>query len=285
MLTNNGYYIQTDGLTMGSPPAPMLANGWLSKYDSAIKGDSSLYARYMDDILVNIKKALIAEKLEEINGLHPSLKFTVERDINNRLAFLDMLIINNNGKLSSTWHTKPTDTGLTMNFHALAPIKYKRSVVSGMVYRIVRACSSWDAIHQSLEKAKQILENNQYPKSFYDPIIKKCLSAIIEPREKVDEEDQNDKKLIFIPYRGKLSENFEMSLKKLNAPCKVVFTLKKVKSLLPSLKPSVKKSLKSGVVYRINCPRCNACYVGQTDRHWITRFKEHLKKSEPFARH
>ena len=33
MQTNDGYFRQVDGLAMGSPPAPRLANGWLSKYD------------------------------------------------------------------------------------------------------------------------------------------------------------------------------------------------------------------------------------------------------------
>ena len=45
------------------------------------------------------------------------------------------------GKLSSAWYFKPTDTGLIMNYHALAPKRYKRSVISGFVYRIYRACS------------------------------------------------------------------------------------------------------------------------------------------------
>ena len=44
-------YIQTDGVAMGSPPAPHLANGWMSQFDAHIKGESKLYFRYMDDIL------------------------------------------------------------------------------------------------------------------------------------------------------------------------------------------------------------------------------------------
>ena len=36
-----------------------------------------------------------------------------------------MKIIHNDKKLTSTWYSKTTDTGLTMNFHSLAPIKYK----------------------------------------------------------------------------------------------------------------------------------------------------------------
>ena len=42
MLTCDGYYQQVDGLAMGSPPAPLLANGWLSKFDNAIR-EAKLY--------------------------------------------------------------------------------------------------------------------------------------------------------------------------------------------------------------------------------------------------
>ena len=54
MLTHDGYYKQLDGLAMGSPPAPMLANGWMSHFDSGIKDNAKLYFRYMDDIFRNI---------------------------------------------------------------------------------------------------------------------------------------------------------------------------------------------------------------------------------------
>ena len=36
MLTHDGYYRQVDGLAMGSPPAPHLANGWMSQFDPNI---------------------------------------------------------------------------------------------------------------------------------------------------------------------------------------------------------------------------------------------------------
>ena len=70
-----------------------------------------------------------------------------------------------------------------MNFHSLAPKKYKRSVVSGMVHRIYRSCSNWKNIHDSLNRAKQILSQNQYPKEFYEPIIHETLTKIIVPPE------------------------------------------------------------------------------------------------------
>ena len=62
-------------------------------------------------------------------------------------------------------------------------------------------------------------------------------------------------------------------------------TLRKISTLLPSLKTPVEKSLKSGVVYKFKCAACPAAYVGQTARHLLTRFKEHCKEPSPVAKH
>ena len=51
MLTNDGFYKQVVGLgaAMGSPLAPLLANGWMHQFDNIVRGDAVLFARYMDD--------------------------------------------------------------------------------------------------------------------------------------------------------------------------------------------------------------------------------------------
>ena len=288
MLTHDGYYRQIDGLAMGSPPAPPLANGWLYTYDPTIRDNAKLYSRYMDDIFRTIAKSRINVKLDEINRLHPSLKFTIEMEKEGKLPFLDMKIIRSNGKLSSTWYCKPTDTGLIMNYHAVAPMQYKRSVVSGFVYRIHNACSSWQYFHSSLVVAKRILDNNQYPSNFYEPIIRDSLERIIHREiadSTSDDEEEETKHLVFLQYRGKPCEDYVKSLRRLGAPCKIVLTLRKLKTVLPSLKVDVEKRLKSRVVYNLSCSRCQARYVGQTDRHLLTRFKEHCRPSEPFGKH
>ena len=291
MLTHDGYYRQKDGLAMGSPPAPLLANGWLSKYDERIKDSAKMYERYMDDILREIKVTKIDQKLGEINSYHPSLKFTIEREHQKSLPFLDMRIIRENCSLNSTWYTKTTDTGLTMNFHAVAPLQYKKSVVTGFIHRIYNSCSTWKNFHESVTKAKAILENNQYPPHFYEPLVKKAIDKLIE-KEKTDvvqkvqdtDEEKEEKKVMKIEYRGKVTEKFESSLKRINVPCVIVKTIRKLKTSMPSLKAQVDSSLQSKVVYKIACPRCDACYVGQTVRHLTTRMKEH-KRNGPVASH
>ena len=171
-----------------------------------------------------------------------------------------------------------------MNYHALAPLSYRRSVVSGFIYRIFYACSNRKNF-ESLGKAKRILDNNQYPSAFYEPIIKKTLIRIIENKAKNDDEEHQEKKMFFIQYRGRVTEMFESALRQIKAPVKFITTINKTKACLPSLKQSIDKSLKSGLVYKISCPRCPSCYVGQTSRHLITRMKEHNGKSKPVRRH
>ena len=156
-----------DGLAMDSPPAPLLANYWLSKYDPLIRDNAKLYARYMDDILRSIKRAEVQQKLAEINRYHPFLKFTIEEENEQySLSFLDMLIYRLGTLLYSAWLLKATHTGLVMNYHMLAPRKYKQSLGAGFVHRIHRVCSTWENYHTSLQKAKCILEQNQYPPDF-----------------------------------------------------------------------------------------------------------------------
>lgn len=294
MLTHDGYYVQKDGLAMGSPPAPHLANGWLSQYDDEIRAESKLYFRYMDDIVKDQVVKDLDQKLISVNSLHRNLTFTHEREVDEEIPVLDMKLLHDHatGRLASTWYNKPTDTALIMNFHALAPKRYKRSVVTGFVHRIHRACSTWENFHVSLEKAKKVLEKNQYPPPFYEPLINQALCDILkvnhpEPQTPPASTDQakTEKLKVKIQYRGKSTEDYARALHKLNAPCMLVMTLRKLKSVLPSLKPPVEKMMKSGIVYHLTCPRCSACYVGETCRHLQTRLKEHHQKAGPMKTH
>ena len=133
------------------------------------------------------------------------------------------------------------------------------------------------------------MKRNQYPKKFVESIITETLKKIetgpVVPTEQVQQEEVMERKKFYVEYRGKVSDQFKRSLNKLNAPCNVIFTLRKLKTILPPLKASVEKSYKSCVVYKINCPRCQSCYVGYTCRHLITRIKEHRCPKAPVSIH
>ena len=47
-----------------------------------------------------------------------------------------------------------------------------------------------------------------------------------------------------------------------------------------SAKDNIPKNLKSFLVYKFICAGCNACYIGETARHFSVRINEHLKKDK-----
>lgn len=108
MSTHDGYYVQKDGLAMGSPPAPLLANIWLAKKEVFIKDDAKLFERFMDDIIRTIDAKKINDKLVEVNSLHANLKFTIELEHEGKIPFLDMLLIRKERQLEDSTASLPT---------------------------------------------------------------------------------------------------------------------------------------------------------------------------------
>ena len=84
---------------------------------------------------------------------------------------------------------------------------------------------------------------------------------------------------LMIQYRGKCSEDYA------RAPGTIIMTIRKLKTTMPSLKPPVEKMIRSGIVYKITCPCCTACYVGQSSWHLQTRFREHIRNPWPVKTH
>ena len=173
-----------------------------------------------------------------------------------------------------------------MNFHALAPKRYKRSMVSGFIYRIHRACSSWNLFHESLGKEKRILECNQYPPAFYEPIIKQALDTIIgastgpSPDSQLAENQRSEKLPIMVQYRGKCTENYARAQNK--CPMCSPYDAPQTQNCPPLVKTSSRENdPKRSCV----CPCCTACYVGETGRHMQSRFKEHVSRAGPMRNH
>ena len=208
------------------------------KWRTSINETIFKYSRY---ILCDIKKNQIDTKLDEINNIHPLLKFTeeCEKGFINSFSGHENSSYSYQRRLTSTWYTKSKNTSLMMGFHATAPVRYKRFVVSGLVHRIFCACSNLFYFNGSLNKAKEFLENNQYPKAFYNPIIwntvkilEKWSESVNENNEEEEKEEEVENKLIFLAYWGKVSEKFESSLRRIKVPVKVLFVLKNSSSFV-----------------------------------------------------
>ena len=99
ILFDNKYYSQIDGVAMGSPLGPTLANIFLCYHESNWLKDCPkdfkpvYYKRYVDDIFVLFNKPKHAQFfLEYMNKKHKNMKFSIETEINGSLSFLNVKI-------------------------------------------------------------------------------------------------------------------------------------------------------------------------------------------------
>ena len=78
---DNSIYCQTDGVVMGFPLGPTLANAFLCHHEKewldSYPAKSKLYKRYRDDIFVMFRDN--AKKFGDyMNAKHPNIHFTFE---------------------------------------------------------------------------------------------------------------------------------------------------------------------------------------------------------------
>ena len=99
--------------------------------------------------------------------------------------------------------------------------------LEGLVYRVYRTFSHWKYFNARLGKAKDMLERNQYPPQFYDPIIKATIEKLIIPVVNfLDEnEERKSKVMVYVSYRGHLTDIFIKKLKESGAPVQPIITL------------------------------------------------------------
>ena len=118
-----------------------------------------------------------------------------------------------------------------MNYHAFAPGKYKKSVGVGLEDRVYNACSSWSIFYECLNRPKKMLEKNQYPPNFYNPIIKRNISKIVTPEhkefEKPEEQESEETRKTYIQYRGKVTDKFIEALNRVKAPATMITAITK----------------------------------------------------------
>ena len=99
-LFNGKFYDQIDGVAMGSPLAPVLANLFMGLNENLWIGNfqetsPSYYRRYINDIFSVFNNSFEPKEFfNYINTRHPNIKFTLETEVNKIDSFLDALIDN-----------------------------------------------------------------------------------------------------------------------------------------------------------------------------------------------
>ncbi len=290
-LFNGNYYRQKDGVAMGSPLGPALANAFLCHHETSWIDECPLsfapmfFARYVDDIFVLLRsKDHIAKLAQYLSSKHPNIRFTYEEENENVLPFLDVNVFRDANKFSSTVHRKDTFSGVYTNFSSFMPDTYKRGLVSTLLYRAYSISSSYGSLHEEVENLKKIFARNGYPSKFVDKCIFNFFNKIYEKRTPVHTVPKKEFTMV-LPFLGTTSWKVKNSLLRSFqqfAPfskLKIIFKSSNRLSTCFTFKDKIPRSLLSGVIYKYTCAVCKCSYIGSTKRYWEKRLEEHLHVS------
>ena len=144
---NDKLYKQIDGVAMGSPLGPTLANFFLGNLENSVFEHSSpshpkIYFHYVDDVFaVFDDNPAVDFFLNVINNLHNNITFTVDKSTAS-IHFLDVDVkVNSDGTFETYVWRKPTHTGLFLNFNAACPVKCKFGLILCILHRAKSICS------------------------------------------------------------------------------------------------------------------------------------------------
>jgi hypothetical protein len=297
---NNKLYKQIDGVSMGSRLGPIIANIFMDYFeclhmDELTQLGVKLWIRYVDDTFVIINNKNQADKiLEFLNNCHPTIKFTMEKEINNEINFLDVKIKREiNGSISTSTYRKPTFTGVMLNWNSLTSIKYKKGLIGCLLDRSFKICSNNQQKIIEMEELRELLIKNNYPQQVIDKEFEKFekykmlnVDKIPNPNEKI--------KYLSIPF---INDKSEIIGRKIQEAVKEHFTNINLRvafkspatlgSHFPFKDKVIDPSKLSMVVYHLKCKNCKADYIGQTKRICDVRMKDHQtdKNSHVYEHH
>jgi len=283
-LYNNQYYQQTFGCAMGTPLSSTVANLTMEMLEdeclSKLSEKPAWYFRYVDDIVTTYPKEKTDELVAIFNNYEPRLKFTVEHEKDGKLAFLDTMLIRNEGQgqLKVNWYQKTSHSWRYIHYFSNHPMKQKVNVLKNTIKKAL-IISAEEFHTENLAKIKNAFRSNEYPHSIIESCIREVKQMINE--EKVENAQKRDNDIdrkgatfIPIPYTNKGALIYKKTLKPYRITPAYVKSGRKA-SLFTNTKDKIEKGHKENVVYSVQCKDCNATYIGSTSQPLKNRLTQH----------
>ena len=299
---NNQLYIQTDGVAMGSPLGPVLANIFMVELENNLipqLGDKvTFWKRYVDDTIAFVKIGEVDNVLAVLNNYHPNINFTFEIESNCSIPFLDVNILRiSDGTFQTSVFRKETNTDIYMHWLSFAPNVWKVGTLRSLIKRAYINSSNTSILKVELSHLKKVfIESNGYPTSLVNNIMKiedqKYHTNINHNDLVVDMNNDNitnvKKPIMVIPYKGSRGESLVRRLNNTmnhympeNVQPRILYNCRKLSSFF-SLKDKTKVEHQHGVVYKYSCPDedCSSTYIGETSRRIRERVIDHQRRDK-----
>ena len=206
----------------------------------------------------------------------------MEKEAHHKLPFLDVLVKNNDpNSLLTRVYRKKTFTGLLTNYFSFTSYSYKVGLIRTLVDRAYKINNTWLGLHEDLTKLMDILKKNLFPAHLIERVVNRYVTGTLSNHCPPGPLPTSPIFYFKLPYIGHFSVVTQKKVRHLikrycnDLDIKLVFSSFKIGKLF-SVKDPIPGGLRSRVVYKFACAGCNACYVGETTRHFSTRVREHL---------
>lgn len=273
---NEQLYEQTEGMAMGSPLSPALANLFMEAFEENLLENCpkkpKCWFRYVDDTFLIWQHG--AQELVNfqnfLNDQHSEIQFTMESEKDGALPFLDVLVKRKpDGTLGHQVYRKPTHTNRYLNAQSNHHPAQKQSVINTLIHR-AKTLSEVGNLHEELATLKEVLISNGFTSRNIERAIQK------NNNKSVTREKKEYKSTVFLPYIQGCTDKVGRVLEK-----KGVRTIYKAVNKISQNFPKYNKPspLETPGIYSIPCS-CGKVYIGETGRHIKTRLKEHISHTK-----
>lgn len=281
------YYQQIDGCPMGSPISPSIADFLLNKLldyvCSKLNFRPKLLVKYVDDLLMICPRNLVTEIQNLFNSFHTKIQFTIEEEKDNKIPYLDILIIKNEDKsISTNYYAKPLSSGRILNYLSNHPNYIKVNTAYNFISRVF-TLSSPQFRNKNKTYIYKTLLNNSYPKHVIRKLFNKFYAV---SQNQLNNTNQNSntqtepriyKTLTYIP---KLSNKIKTFLRTEEVNISFKPHSKLNNNIFANMKDKVNILDTPNVIYKIPCHGdgqnlCEKSYIGQTKNYLKTRLSQH----------
>ena len=137
---------------MGGPSSSTTAEIYMQAYErtaiSTALHPPKVWERFVDCIDSILKRTHLENFFHHINNLHQNIKFIMEEESNEELAFLDTLLKRSNGKISVLVYRKPTHTDQYLQYSSHHQTSCKESVISSLFIGAYLIITNKDGVYK-----------------------------------------------------------------------------------------------------------------------------------------
>jgi hypothetical protein len=154
---------------MGAPTSAILAETFIQHLEHALiwkilQHRILDYYRYVDDILIvyNTQLTNTDDNINEINKVHSKIKFTIEKEVNNQINYLDLIITKEKDKFTYALYRKPTTTHAILHNQSCHPGEHKKAATRFLFNHLNTYPLTQKNKECEYTIIKEIMENNGY---------------------------------------------------------------------------------------------------------------------------